>query len=128
MQKLIDRYDLKINEMQKQLDSLISINEDQREDNERLNTELTDLIDLHQVEVSSIKTDLKNLEQRLVYKFNDYWNELLEKLDKLDTRVSFLPKENSKSLSSLFDPYYLRKLLITRLIKSARIRYLKGSN
>lgn len=128
MQKLIDRYDLKINEMQKQLDSLISINEDQREDNERLNTELTDLIDLHQVEVSSIKTDLKNLEQRLVYKFNDYWNELLEKLDKLDTRVSFLPKENSKSLSSLFDPYYLRKLLITRLIKSARIRYPKGSN
>lgn len=90
MQKIIDRYELKINDMQRQLDSLISINENQREHNERLNTELTDLIDLHQIEVSSIKTDLKNLEQRLVYKFNDYWNELLEKLDKLETRVSFL--------------------------------------
>ena len=88
MQKLVDRYEFKINEMQKQMDSLISINENQRENNERLNNELTDLIDLHQIEVSSIKTDLKNLEQRLVYKFNDYWNELLEKLDKLDTRVS----------------------------------------
>jgi hypothetical protein len=88
MQKIIDRYELKIIEMQKQLESLVLTNDTQHEDNERLNNELTDLIDLHQIEMSSMKTDLKNLEDRLLYKFNDYWNELLEKLDKLDTRVS----------------------------------------
>ena len=87
MQKLIDRYETKMNEMQKQLDLLSVINENQREQNERFNTELTDLIDLHQIEMSSMKTDIKNLEERLVYKFNDYWNEFLERLDKLDTRV-----------------------------------------
>jgi len=87
MQKLIDRYETKMNEMQKQLDLLSVINENQREQNERFNTELTDLIDLHQIEMSSMKTDIKNLEERLVYKFNDYWNEVLERLDKLDTRV-----------------------------------------
>jgi hypothetical protein len=88
MQKIIDRYELKINEMQKQLESLTLANETQREQNDRLNNELTDLIDLHQTEMALMKTDLKNLEERLLYKFNDYWNELLEKLDKLDTRVS----------------------------------------
>ena len=87
MQKLIDRYETKMNEMQKQLDLLSVINENQREQNERFNTELTDLIDLHQIEMSSMKTDIKNLEERLVYKFNDYWNEVLERLDKLDTIV-----------------------------------------
>jgi len=89
MQKMIDRYELKTIEMQRQLDLLGITNDTQRKENERLNTELTDLIDLHQSEMSSMKTDLKNLEERLLYKFNDYWNELLEKLDKLDTRVSF---------------------------------------
>jgi len=88
MQKIIDRYELKINEMQKQLESLTLANDTQREQNDRLNNELTDLIDLHQTEMALMKTDLKNLEERLLYKFNDYWNELLEKLDKLDTRVS----------------------------------------
>jgi len=88
MKKKNDRYEIKIIEMQKQLESLILTNDTQHEDNERLNNELTDLIDLHQIEMSSMKTDLKNLEDRLLYKFNDYWNELLEKLDKLDTRVS----------------------------------------
>ena len=88
MQKIIDRYESKISDMQKQIDSLVSTSNDQHEQNERLNDELTDLTDLHQMEMSSIKTDLKNLEDRLLYKFNDYWNELLEKLDKLDTRVS----------------------------------------
>ncbi len=88
MQKTIDRYELKTIEMQRQLDLLGITNDTQRKENERLNTELTDLIDLHQSEMSSMKTDLKNLEERLLYKFNDYWNELLEKLDKLDTRVS----------------------------------------
>jgi hypothetical protein len=76
--------------MQKQIDSLVVTNDTQHEQNERLNNDLTDLTDLHQIEMSSLKTDLKNLEERLLYKFNDYWNELLEKLDKLDTRVSFL--------------------------------------
>jgi hypothetical protein len=90
MQKIVDRYESKINEMQKQLDNFVLINETQYEQNERLNNELTDLIVLHQTEMSSMKTDLKNLEDRLLYKFNDYWNELLEKLDKLDTRVSFI--------------------------------------
>jgi hypothetical protein len=75
--------------MQKQIDSLVVTNDTQHEQNERLNNDLTDLTDLHQIEMSSLKTDLKNLEERLLYKFNDYWNELLEKLDKLDTRVSF---------------------------------------
>ncbi|CAF5146311.1 unnamed protein product, partial [Rotaria magnacalcarata] len=90
MQKLIERYESKMSEMQKQIDLLVSSNEAQGELNERLNNELTDLTDLHQIEMSSMKTDLKNLEDRLLYKFNDYWNELLEKLDKLDTRVSFV--------------------------------------
>lgn len=88
MQKLIDRYETRISEMQKQIELLILANDNQREQNERLNNELTDLTDLHQVEMASMKVDLKNLEERLLYKFNDYWNELLEKLDKLDTRVS----------------------------------------
>ena len=89
MQKIIERYETKFNDMQKQIDSLTLSIDSQREQNDRLNIELTDLTDLHQIEMSSVKTDLKNLEERLLYKFNDYWNELLEKLDKLDTRVSF---------------------------------------
>jgi chromosome segregation ATPase len=86
--KTLERYDGKSHAMQRQIDMLITANEMQREQNERLNNELTDLTDLHQIEMSAIKTDLKNLEDRLLYKFNDYWSELLEKLDKLDTRVS----------------------------------------
>jgi predicted nuclease with TOPRIM domain len=88
MQKMVDRCEIKLDEMQKEIDSLVLINDTQRKQNERLNDDLTDLTDLHQIEMSSMKTDLKNLEDRLLYKFNDYWNELLEKLDKLDTRVS----------------------------------------
>ena len=88
MQKTLERYDVKTSAMQKQIDLLIVANETQREQNERLTNELTDLTDIHQIEMSAIKTDLKNLEDRLVYKFNDYWSELLEKVDKLDTRVS----------------------------------------
>jgi predicted nuclease with TOPRIM domain len=88
MQKMVDRCETKLDEMQKEIDSLVLINDTQRKQNERLNNDLTDLTDLHQIEMSSMKTDLKNLEDRLLYKFNDYWNELLEKLDKLDTRVS----------------------------------------
>lgn len=114
MQKLIDRYESKINEMQKQLDSLLIINENQREHNERLNIELADLIELHQREVSSMKTELKNLEQRLDYKFNDYWNELLEKLDKLDTRVS-LPQ--NKQLPMKFSIRYPLENTISKRIE-----------
>ena len=88
MHKLLERYDMKTNTLQRQIDLLIAANEMQREQNERLTNELTDLTDLHQIEMSAIKTDLKNLEDRLRYKFNDYWSELLEKVDKLDTRVS----------------------------------------
>jgi predicted nuclease with TOPRIM domain len=89
MQKTIDRYDTKMNEIQKQFDSLIQINDSQQEKNERLNNELTDLTDLHQIEMSSMKTDLRKLEEKLLYNFNEYWTEMVEKLDKLDTRVSF---------------------------------------
>jgi len=106
MQKLIDRYEVRTNEMQKQLDSLILRTDTQVEQNERLNNEITDLTDLHQIEMSSLKTDLKTLEDRLLYKFNDYWNELLEKLDKLDTRVSNQIKYFSKSLIQKFEAYY----------------------
>lgn len=88
MHKTLERYDVKTSSMQRQIDLLIIANETQREQNERLTNELTDLTDLHQIEMSAIKTDLKNLEDRLFYKFNDYWSELLEKVDKLDTRVS----------------------------------------
>lgn len=90
MQKIIEKYETRIIEMQKQIEILSSSNETQREQSDRLNNDLTDLTDLHQTEISSMKTELKNLEERLLYKFNDYWNELLEKLDKLDTRVSQL--------------------------------------
>jgi predicted RNase H-like nuclease (RuvC/YqgF family) len=90
MQKIVERYETKLSEMQKQIDTLVLTNDAQTEDNERLNNDLTDLTELHQMEMLSMKTDLKNLEDRLLYKFTDYWNELLEKLDKLDTRVSYV--------------------------------------
>jgi len=96
MEKTIDRYDTKMNEIQKQIESLIQINDSQQEKNERLNNELTDLTDLHQIEISSMKTDLRKLEEKLLYNFNEYWTEMVEKLDKLDTRVSlFFFKLNS---------------------------------
>jgi len=88
MQKIIDRYETKMNEMQKQIDSLTIINDAKREQYERLNIELTDFTYLHQNEMSAMKTDIKNLEERLIYNFNEDWTEMVEKLDKLDTRVS----------------------------------------
>lgn len=87
MQKIIDRYDFRCSEMQKQIETLQTAQEDQRTVNERLNNDLADHIEFHQIQILSVKTDLKNLEERLVYKFNDYWNEVLDKLEKLDTRV-----------------------------------------
>ncbi len=89
MQKTIDRYETNVTELQKHIDSFIEANASQREQNERLNNELTDLTDLHQIEMSAMKTDLRKLEEKLVYNFNEYWAEMGEKLDKLDTRVSF---------------------------------------
>jgi chromosome segregation ATPase len=88
LQKSFDRYDTRMNEMQKQIDSLNEINDKQHEKNERLNNDLTDLTDLHQIEMSAMKTDLRKLEDKLLYNFNEYWTEMVEKLDKLETRVS----------------------------------------
>ena len=90
MQKIIDRYELRIGEIQTQFDSLIVSSTNERDQCLRLNDELANLTELHQNEMLLMKTDLKNLEDRLLYKFNDYWNELLEKLDKLDTRVGLV--------------------------------------
>jgi hypothetical protein len=39
--------------------------------------------------MTTIKSDLKKLEEKLLYNFQEYWTEMVEKLDKLDTRVSF---------------------------------------
>ena len=102
MQKIIDRFETKVGDMQRQIEALTLTHDAQREHNERLNNELTDLTDLHQLEIVSVRTDLKKLEDKLVYNFNDYWNEMVEKLDKLDTRVRFqhvAAAENARSIS-----------------------------
>jgi chromosome segregation ATPase len=87
MHKTIERYDTKVTEMQKQIDSLTTINDSLHEQNERLNNELTDLT---QIEMSVVKTDLRKLEEKLLYNFNEYWAEMEERLEKLDTRVRFV--------------------------------------
>lgn len=87
MQKTIERYETKITEMQKQMDLIETSNDSQREKNESLNNELTDLTDLHQTEMSTMKGDLRKLEEKLLYNLNEYWTEMVEKLDKLETRV-----------------------------------------
>ncbi|CAF4967991.1 unnamed protein product, partial [Rotaria magnacalcarata] len=86
MHKVIERYDTRVNDMQKQMDSLVSISDSQNQRSERLNNEITDLTDLHQLEMSSLKTDLRKLEEKLLYNLNEYWAEIIERLDKLDTR------------------------------------------
>jgi predicted nucleic acid-binding Zn-ribbon protein len=102
MQKIIERYEIKINEMQKHLDLLTLTTDTQRDQNERLNNDLTDLTDLHQVEMSSMRTDLRKLEEKLLYNVNEYWNEMVEKLEKLDTRVRShcSSRTNARSFSS----------------------------
>ncbi len=87
MQKCLDRFDLKMIEIQKQIDSLNENNKIQDEQNEQLDKELSDLTDLHQIEMSAMKTDLRKLEDKLLYNLNEYWTEIVEKLDKLETRV-----------------------------------------
>lgn len=89
MQKTIERYETKINDLQKSLDSSNSNADTQREQIERLNNELTDLTDLHQIEMSTMKSDLKKLEDKLLYNIQEYCTEMIEKLEKLDTRVKF---------------------------------------
>lgn len=89
-------------DMQKQIDSLISMNEDQHEQNEQLNIELTDLTDLHQNEISGMKNELKKLEDKLLYNFNDYWTEMVEKLDKLETRVGHIGRDSFELFSISF--------------------------
>ena len=88
MYKVIDRYEAKLTEMQKQIDSLTLKNASQYEKNQRLNNELIDFMDLHQNEMSTTKTDRRKLEEKLLYNLNEYWTETVERLDKLDTRVS----------------------------------------
>lgn len=100
MQKTVDRYEQKIFDMQKQIDTLIQTNDVQKEENERLNNELTDLTDIHQVEMSSMKNDLKKLEDKLIYSFNEYWTEMVEKLEKLDTRTTKVEQTQTHSLET----------------------------
>ncbi|UJR26639.1 hypothetical protein I4U23_007957 [Adineta vaga] len=116
MQKIIDRYEVKFSDMQKQLESMTSSIDTQREQNDRLNNELTDLTDLHQIEISSIKTELKNLEERLLYKFNDYWNELLEKIDKLDTRIAKVEQTQTHSLETEENTHRIISKLVNILL------------
>lgn len=100
MQKTIDRYELKIIDMQRQMDTLMQTNDAQKEENERLNNELTDLTDIHQVEMSTMKNDLKKLEDKLIYSFNEYWTEMVEKLEKLDTRTTKVEQTQTHSLET----------------------------
>ncbi|CAF1532058.1 unnamed protein product [Adineta ricciae] len=116
MQKALERYETKFNDMQKQIDSLTLSIDTQRDQNDRLNIELTDLTDLHQIEMSSVKTDLKNLEERLLYKFNDYWNELLEKLDKLDTRTAKVEQTQTHSLETEENTHRIISKLVNILL------------
>jgi len=116
MQKMIDRYDFRCNDMQKQIETLQSANEHQRAMNDRLNNEITDLIDLHQIEMSSIKTDLKTLEDRLAYKFADYWSEVLEKLEKLDTRTAKVEQTQTHSLETEENTHRIISKLVNILL------------
>ncbi|UJR22449.1 hypothetical protein I4U23_025507 [Adineta vaga] len=100
MQKSIDRYETRMTEMQKQTDSLVKLQELQQEQNERLNSEITDLTTLHQYEMPAIKNDLKKLEEKLLYNFNEYWTEMVEKLDKLDTRTTKVEQTQAHSLET----------------------------
>lgn len=93
MQKTIDNYDLKVAEMQKQIDSLIQSNNVQYAQNDHLNYKLNVLTDAHQNEMKTMKSDLKTLEDKLLYSFNEYWTEMIEKIDKLDTRVCLKTKK-----------------------------------
>ncbi|CAF3233105.1 unnamed protein product [Rotaria socialis] len=125
--KVIERYDTRVNDMQKQIDSLVSINDSQNQQNERLNNELTDLTDLHQLEMSTLKTDLRKLEEKLLYNLNEYWAEIIERLDKLDTRTTkveqtqahaFDTEENTHRLISKFVNILLTVFAIILLLLS----------
>ncbi|CAF0873991.1 unnamed protein product [Adineta steineri] len=100
MQKIIDRSDTKMNELQKQIDVVIKDNLAERQRNSNLDRELADLTEIHQNEMSSMKKDLKNLEEKLLYNFNEYWTEMVEKLDKLDTRTTKVEQTQAISLET----------------------------
>lgn len=93
MQKMIDRYETKMIDMQKQIDSLVSAVDNQNQRNDWLNNAFSDFTDLHQVEMSTVKIDLRKLEEKLIYNINEYWADFVERLDKLDTRVRLLKYE-----------------------------------
>ncbi|CAF0932548.1 unnamed protein product [Rotaria sordida] len=116
IQKIIDRYDTKMIEMQKQMDSLILINNSQNERNERLNNELTDLTDLHQNEMSTIKTDLRKLEEKLLYNLNEYWTEIIERLDKLDTRTTKVEQTQAHSFETEENTHRIISKLVNILL------------
>lgn len=97
MQKTIDRYENRFNEMQKQIENLTTNFDAEQNSSRRLNNELTDLTDLHQMEMSTMKSDLKKLEDKLLYNFKEYWTEMVEKLEKLDTRVKLKQKKRRKT-------------------------------
>ncbi|CAF0767362.1 unnamed protein product [Adineta ricciae] len=100
MQKTVDRYENRMTELQKQIDSLIDLNENQRQQNEHLSNEITDLTTLHQHEMPTVKNDLKKLEEKLLYNFNEYWSEMVEKLDKLETRTTKVEQTQAHSLET----------------------------
>ncbi|CAF1454953.1 unnamed protein product [Rotaria sp. Silwood1] len=116
MQKIIDRYDAKMVEMQKQMDSLILINNSQNERNERLNNELTDLTDLHQNEISTIKIDSRKLEEKLLYNLNEYWTEIIERLDKIDTRTTKVEQTQAHSFETEENTHRLISKLVNILL------------
>ncbi|CAF5081841.1 unnamed protein product, partial [Rotaria sp. Silwood1] len=114
--EVIDRYDAKMGEMQKQMDSLILINNSQNERNERLNNELTDLTDLHQNEISTIKIDSRKLEEKLLYNLNEYWTEIIERLDKIDTRTTKVEQTQAHSFETEENTHRLISKLVNILL------------
>ncbi|CAF0793264.1 unnamed protein product [Adineta steineri] len=89
-----------MNELQKQIDVAIKDNLAERQRNGNLDRELADLTEIHQNEMSTMKKDLKNLEEKLLYNFNEYWTEMVEKLDKLDTRTTKVEQTQAISLET----------------------------
>ncbi|CAF1228531.1 unnamed protein product, partial [Didymodactylos carnosus] len=116
VQKAIERLENKVNDMQKQIDQLTNLNDSQREQINRLNGEVNDLTDLHQVEIRTIRTDSRHLEEKLVYKFNEYWNEMLDRLDKLDTRTAKVEQHQSHGIETEENTHRIISKLVNILL------------
>ncbi|CAF0880186.1 unnamed protein product [Didymodactylos carnosus] len=116
MYKTMEKLENKANEMQKQVDQLTNVTDIQREQIDRLNGEINDLTDLHQVEIRTIRTDSKNLEDRLIYKFNDYWNEMLDRLDKLDTRTAKVEQSQTHGIETEENTHRIISKLVNILL------------